>query len=93
MKLEDCPVEHVSLHSKLEELIKLGVLKEEPVYHSGFGQGKMITFNGVKIKIKRKIKGIPKWKNGVPEGLYFHESHDVAYCPVTSTLISWAMSI
>jgi hypothetical protein len=93
MNIDDCPIEHVSLHVKIKELVKIGVLEEKPVYHAGFGQGSFMSYNGHKIKIKRKVKGTPRWENGVPDGLYFHDSHDVAYDVETGTLLAWAHSI
>lgn len=93
MNIENCPIKHLSLHVKLKQCVENGTLEEVPVYHSGFGSGKALMYNGNKIKIRRKIKGHPRWKNGVPDGLFFHESHDVAYDPETSTLIAWAPAL
>lgn len=93
MKVDDCPIKHLSLHVKLRQCVEAGILEEHPVYHSGFGIGRYLTYNGNRIKIKRKVKGVPRWKNGVPAGLHFHEAHDVAYDPETSTLIMWAKAL
>ena len=79
--------------SKMQELVKVGILKEVPVYHKGFGKGNSLTFKGNKVKIKRKVRGEPRWENGVPHGLYFNEFHDVAYDSETNTLVCWAIAL
>jgi len=83
----------LSLHVKLKDCVRAGILEEVPVYHSGFGKGKYLTYKGNRIKLKRKVKGTPKWANGVPPGLFFREAHDVAYDQETNTLIAWAPAL
>ena len=93
MNIDDCPIKHLSLHSKLETYIKAGILEENDTYHTGIGNGKFLTFNGKPIQIRRQVRGTPRWKQGVPEGLFFGDAHDVAFEPETDTLIAWAIAI
>ena len=93
MNSYECPVYHLSLHTKLNECVKAGILKERPVKYPGVGEGISLTLNGVPITVKRRIRGTPCWDNGVPPGLYFDDFHDVAFCAETSTLITWALAL
>jgi len=93
MEMNICPITNLTLHTKLRHCVEAGVLNENPSYHLGFGKGIYYSFKGNKIKIKRKVRGVPRWENGVPSGLYFKEPHDVAYCSETNTLITWALAL
>jgi len=89
---DDCFVTDVTLHSKLNELVKVGLLQEHEVYDIGMGKSKYMTYDGNKITITRKVKGRPSFL-AKEEKMIFSDFHDVAWCSKTGTMLAFAKAL
>ena len=88
--IEDCLVKDLTLHSKLEELVRLGVLEERESYQLDTGKSKHLLYKGNRVAVRRRVKGNPDF---VVDKSNFDDFHDVAYCPVTGEMLAFAKSL
>lgn len=93
MNIEECPVNFISLHTKIQRAVKEGFLTRKTIYNPGLGTGTVAEFEGRKVTYLRRLRGKPNFKNGVPEGLVFKDFHDVIVDDKTNTLLLWAPSL
>ena len=94
MKIDACPVTHISLHIKLRDMERDGTLTSRRTYHPGIGEGSEYLFEGRPLAFKMGYKGDTVGLNtNMEQPLVFVEPHDVAYDFETKTLLAFAKSL
>ena len=79
-----------SLHIKLRELRDYGVLEMLP--GGNLLGGKAWCYQGRKLKVISRFKGVPKWDKGMSEDFSFQEPHDLAVDVETNMIVASAKS-
>ena len=91
LKEGDCPIEHLTIHSKIQELVKLEILEEVNTYHPGLERGTAYTYKGNKIMLVPGFVGKVTWNNEYHVS-YFDSPHDVVVDPVSNKMLAFAKS-
>jgi hypothetical protein len=83
-------VKTVSLHIKLRQLHKSGVIEQTP--GGNLVGGKAWTYQGRRLKVVSRFRGKPKWNHGLDEEFSFSEPHDLAVDTETNMIVASARS-
>lgn len=92
-KIQDgeCPIEHLTIYSKIRQLVEFGILQEQDTYHPGIENGTCYTYKGNKIQLISGVTGEPQWHHEYGS-VYFDRPHDVVIDPVTNKMLAFAIS-
>lgn len=91
-KLDNCPVTHISLHIKLRELQRSGLLSTQSVYYPGMGAGERYALDGQPVSVLVGHVGELDWLDidtDSPASVNF--PHDIAF--VGRKLVAMAPSL
>lgn len=86
------PIQELSLHSKLQNMVQDGILTQSTRYIHGFGYATSTFYQGYPVKIKYGVNR-PNFKISIPSSDNYNDLQDVAYVKELDMLITWAKAI